>query len=86
MTGHAGEPWPAFGVPVTDLVAGSLAGGAQVLVGQPLDTIKVRAQTAAAGQFAGPMDVLRQTVRNEGLLALYKGVFGPGPYAALGGC
>ena len=31
---------------VNDLVAGSIAGAAQVLVGQPLDTIKTRAQTA----------------------------------------
>lgn len=30
----------------TDLIAGSLAGAAQVLVGQPLDTIKTRAQIA----------------------------------------
>jgi len=31
---------------VNDLVAGSFAGAAQVLVGQPLDTVKTRAQIA----------------------------------------
>lgn len=31
---------------VNDLVAGSVAGAAQVLVGQPLDTVKTRAQVA----------------------------------------
>lgn len=37
------------------------------------DTIKTRAQTAAPGAFAGPMDIARQTIRKEGFLALYKG-------------
>lgn len=31
---------------VNDLIAGSFGGAAQVLVGQPLDTIKTRAQIA----------------------------------------
>ncbi|KAH0826115.1 hypothetical protein J3R83DRAFT_11626 [Lanmaoa asiatica] len=31
---------------INDLIAGSFGGAAQVLVGQPLDTIKTRAQTA----------------------------------------
>ncbi|EPQ26813.1 uncharacterized protein PFL1_05791 [Pseudozyma flocculosa PF-1] len=71
------EGWPPFTLPLTDLVAGSAAGSAQVLVGQPLDTIKVRAQTAAVGRFTGPMDVLRQTLRHEGLGGLYKGITPP---------
>lgn len=31
-----------------ELIAGSVGGAAQVLVGQPLDTIKTRAQTASS--------------------------------------
>jgi len=31
---------------VNELIAGSVGGAAQVLVGQPLDTIKTRAQVA----------------------------------------
>lgn len=31
-----------------DLLAGSAAGAAQVIVGQPLDTVKTRAQTASS--------------------------------------
>lgn len=31
---------------INELVAGSVGGAAQVIVGQPLDTIKTRAQTA----------------------------------------
>jgi len=35
-----------FSPTINELLAGSLAGAAQVLVGQPLDTIKTRAQIA----------------------------------------
>ncbi|KAJ8579856.1 mitochondrial carrier, partial [Rhizopogon salebrosus TDB-379] len=62
---------------VNDLVAGSAAGAAQVLVGQPLDTIKTRSQIAPKGMFKGPMDVLKQTLRKEGFVALYKGMASP---------
>jgi solute carrier family 25 carnitine/acylcarnitine transporter 20/29 len=62
---------------VNDLVAGSVGGAAQVFVGQPLDTVKTRAQIAPKGMFKGPMDVLAQTVRKEGFFALYKGMASP---------
>ena len=58
---------------INDLAAGSLAGAAQVIIGQPLDTIKTRAQIAPPGMFKGPMDIFSQTVRKEGPFALYKG-------------
>ncbi|QRV98108.1 mitochondrial carrier protein [Ceratobasidium sp. AG-Ba] len=60
-----------------DLTAGSVGGAAQVIVGQPLDTIKTRAQIAPKGMFKGPMDILTQTIRKEGFLALYKGMASP---------
>ncbi|KAK7691685.1 hypothetical protein QCA50_005085 [Cerrena zonata] len=62
---------------VNELLAGSVGGAAQVLVGQPLDTIKTRAQIAPNGMFNGPMDILKQTLRNEGFFALYKGMASP---------
>ncbi|KAG9027079.1 hypothetical protein FRB95_008155 [Tulasnella sp. JGI-2019a] len=62
---------------VLDLIAGSVAGAAQILVGQPLDTVKTRAQIAPKGMFKGPMDILMQTVRKEGFFALYKGMAAP---------
>ncbi|EPS93893.1 hypothetical protein FOMPIDRAFT_1026390 [Fomitopsis schrenkii] len=62
---------------VNELLAGSVGGAAQVLVGQPLDTIKTRAQIAPNGMFKGPMDILMQTVRKEGFFALYKGMASP---------
>ncbi|KAF9045134.1 mitochondrial carrier domain-containing protein [Panaeolus papilionaceus] len=62
---------------INELIAGSVGGAAQVLVGQPLDTVKTRAQIAPKGMFTGPMDILKQTLRNEGFFALYKGMASP---------
>jgi len=62
---------------LNELIAGSIGGAAQVLVGQPLDTIKTRAQIAPKGMFKGPMDILGQTLRKEGFFALYKGMASP---------
>ncbi|GAA5844924.1 hypothetical protein JCM5353_000717 [Sporobolomyces roseus] len=59
------------------LISGSMGGMSQVLVGQPLDTIKTRAQTAARGQFKGPLDIAMQTIKKEGFFALYKGMSSP---------
>ncbi|KAJ2776874.1 hypothetical protein H4R18_005441 [Coemansia javaensis] len=50
-----------------DFVAGSIAGAAQV----------VRMQIEGSGVFRGPMDCLVKTVRNEGVLGLYKGMASP---------
>lgn len=47
------------------------------MVGQPLDTVKVRSQIAAPGTYRGPMEVLTRTVSTEGILALYKGMASP---------
>ncbi|KAJ2194455.1 hypothetical protein IW139_004639 [Coemansia sp. RSA 353] len=49
-----------------DFVAGSLAGAAQV-----------RMQVEKAGMFKGPVDCLLKTVKNEGVLGLYKGMASP---------
>ncbi|KAJ7652893.1 mitochondrial carrier [Mycena rosella] len=62
---------------VNELLAGSVGGAAQVLVGQPLDTVKTRAQIAPKAMFKGPMDIIMQTVRKEGFFALYKGMASP---------
>ncbi|KAF9496346.1 mitochondrial carrier [Pleurotus eryngii] len=62
---------------VNELFAGSVGGAAQVIVGQPLDTIKTRAQIAPKGMFKGPMDILTTTLRKEGFFALYKGMASP---------
>ena len=49
-----------------------------ILTGHPFDTIKVRLQKeGTSGKFNGPLSCLTQTVRKEGLKALYKGVTPP---------
>jgi solute carrier family 25 carnitine/acylcarnitine transporter 20/29 len=40
---------------VNELLAGSVGGAAQVLVGQPLDTVKTRAQIAPSSVSFDPM-------------------------------
>lgn len=54
-----------------------LANAKHLIVGHPFDTIKVRLQTSKTSQFRGPLDCLLQTVRNEGVRALYKGATPP---------
>jgi solute carrier family 25 carnitine/acylcarnitine transporter 20/29 len=49
-----------------------------VLAGHPFDTIKVRVQKeGGSGKFKGPRTCLKQTVQQEGMLALYTGVTPP---------
>lgn len=58
-------------------VAGVFSGIAKLSVGHPFDTVKVRLQTTTASRFSGPLQCVLQTVRNEGVLALYKGATPP---------
>ncbi|KAL1960590.1 hypothetical protein VTO42DRAFT_7169 [Malbranchea cinnamomea] len=58
-------------------VAGVFSGIAKLSVGHPFDTIKVRLQTTKSAQFKGPLDCLVQTVRKEGVFAVYKGATPP---------
>lgn len=58
-----------------DILAGTSGGIAQVLVGQPFDTTKVRLQTSQSGTTL--LDVVRSLVKNEGPLAFYKGTLTP---------
>ncbi|GAA0171270.1 transporter [Lithospermum erythrorhizon] len=66
-----------------DLMSGTVGGVAQLVVGHPFDTIKVKLQSQPAplpGQkpkFSGAMDAVRQTVAAEGPRGLYKGMGAP---------
>lgn len=60
-----------------DLFGGTVGGVAQVLVGQPFDTVKVRLQSAPEGTYKGALDVMKQLVTNEGIKGFYKGTLTP---------
>ncbi|XP_057479680.1 mitochondrial carnitine/acylcarnitine carrier-like protein [Actinidia eriantha] len=66
-----------------DLISGTVGGAAQLIVGHPFDTIKVKLQSQPAplpGQlpkFSGAMDAVRKTIASEGPRGLYKGMGAP---------
>ncbi|KAI9016047.1 mitochondrial carrier domain-containing protein [Hyaloraphidium curvatum] len=62
-----------------DILAGATGGVAQVLMGQPFDTVKVRLQTQSVTnpEYKGVADAARKIVAKEGPLALYKGTLTP---------
>lgn len=66
-----------------DLTAGTVGGAAQLIVGHPFDTIKVKLQsqpTPLPGQplkYTGAMDAVKQTLAAEGPRGLYKGMGAP---------
>merc|ERR1712186_99512 len=62
--------WKAF----KPLVTGALAGMTATTCTQPLDTLKVRVQVAAAaGSNASPFAIASKTIKSEGCLVFYKG-------------
>lgn len=66
-----------------DLTSGTLGGAAQLIVGHPFDTVKVKLQSQPRpppGQplkYSGAMDAVRQTIAAEGPRGLYKGMGAP---------
>ncbi|ODV80851.1 mitochondrial carrier [Suhomyces tanzawaensis NRRL Y-17324] len=62
---------------IKDLVGGTMGGIAQVLVGQPFDTVKVRLQSAPEGTYNGAVDVIKKLLKDEGPKGFYKGTLTP---------
>lgn len=66
-----------------DLAAGTVGGVAQLVVGHPFDTIKVKLQsqpTPLPGQppkYSGAIDAVKKTLAAEGPGGLYKGMGAP---------
>ncbi|CAB3397133.1 unnamed protein product [Caenorhabditis bovis] len=58
-----------------DFIAGWAAGGAGLIVGHPLDTVKARLQTMTV--YKGILDCMTQTMRQESIYGLYKGMLIP---------
>ncbi|KAI0338618.1 mitochondrial carrier [Trametopsis cervina] len=55
------------------ILTGSSAGATESFVVVPFELVKIKLQDKSS-TFAGPMDVVRQTIRNNGLLGLYVGM------------
>ncbi|TRY83574.1 hypothetical protein DNTS_016279 [Danionella cerebrum] len=60
---------------LADFIAGSVGGAFGVVVGYPLDTVKVKLQTQAG--YTGVWQCVRRTCRNEGLQGFYRGMSMP---------
>ncbi|KAI8338200.1 mitochondrial carrier domain-containing protein [Chlamydoabsidia padenii] len=77
----------SFAIPklAQDLIAGTIGGWAQVVVGHPFDTLKVRLQTQPSPPiYKNAMDCFNQLVKSEGPKGLYRGVVSP--LAGIGLC
>ncbi|KAI0790176.1 mitochondrial carrier domain-containing protein [Irpex lacteus] len=55
------------------IITGSSAGATESFVVVPFELVKIKLQDKSS-TFAGPMDVVRQVIKNEGLLGLYVGM------------
>jgi len=58
-------------------ISGGVGGACCVLVGHPLDLVKVRMQTGSAAGGTSVFSMLSTTLRNEGVRGLYRGVSAP---------
>jgi solute carrier family 25 carnitine/acylcarnitine transporter 20/29 len=60
------------------VISGGVGGMCLVLAGHPFDLVKTRLQTAAPGQYpGGALDVVRGSLREGGLRALFRGMSAP---------
>jgi hypothetical protein len=60
----------------SELLSGGVGGAVGVFIGQPFDCIKVRLQSLG-DTYSGSFDCLAKTIRQEGVLGLYRGVLPP---------
>ena len=71
--------------PFWNIFAGSFGGISSLVVGYPLDTIKVRLQTQTCGngvlQYRSAFDCFRQIVASDGLRSLFRGMSAPAIFA-----
>lgn len=83
------SPDPPVPPIAVDLTAGTAAGIAQLTVGHPFDTIKVKLQNmpnpapGKAPLYTSAVDAVRKTVASDGWLGLYAGFTAPLAFVAL---
>ncbi|SCZ89677.1 BZ3500_MvSof-1268-A1-R1_Chr9g10549 [Microbotryum saponariae] len=75
-------PSAGAGTIVKELAAGTIAGWAQVMTGQPFDIVKVRLQSGT--QYSGALECATRILKDEGALAFYKGT--SMPLVGIGAC
>jgi len=73
-------------IPLANLLAGGVGGLCSIVVGQPLDTVKVKLQTmvpvlcptsgAQTFPYSGGLDCFKHCVKSEGFLSLFRGMSG----------
>lgn len=62
---------------VKSFLSGGFGGVSAVLVGHPFDLTKTRLQTAPEGTYTGGMDVVRKTLKADGVKGMYRGMGPP---------
>lgn len=68
------------GAALKDIAFGSIAGVAGKFVEYPFDTVKVRLQSQPDHlplRYTGPLDCFRQSLRQDGVRGLYRGISAP---------
>ncbi|KAL4141264.1 hypothetical protein PRNP1_014385 [Phytophthora ramorum] len=62
-------------VTVKNFLSGTMGGGCEAVVGYPLETVKARMQTqqSGPGAFSGPLDCLKKSLQEGGVMSLYRG-------------
>lgn len=62
---------------IKSFLSGGFGGVSAVLVGHPFDLTKTRLQTAAEGTYTGGLDVVRKTLKADGVKGMYRGMGPP---------
>ncbi|XP_043931716.1 solute carrier family 25 member 45-like isoform X1 [Protopterus annectens] len=75
MTGLSQLIFPFKIMPFVEFVAGWISGALGIMVGHPLDTVKVRIQTQV--QYKGIIDCIARTYKNEKIWGFFKGMSYP---------
>lgn len=60
--------------PVVATLSGAVAGAMETLVVWPMESAKTKMQLAKYGQYSGMLDVMRQTVKADGVGGMYRGL------------